>query len=55
MNNNNSKDFSTFQFKIPRALWKKFKLVVIQSQIETGNDKTCGNTLVELIERHVGR
>ena len=49
MNNNNSKDFSTFQFKIPRPLWKKFKLKACH------NDKTCGNTLVELIERHVGR
>ena len=47
--NNNDKEFSTFQFKIPRPLWKKFKLKACH------NDTTCGKTLIDLIKRHVQR
>ena len=49
MNNDKKKEFSTFQFKIPRPLWKKFKIKAWD------NDKTCGETLVDLVEKHVRR
>ena len=49
MNNEERKQLATFQFKIPRPLWKKFKLKAV------GNDKTCTETLIELVQRHVQR
>ena len=47
MNNDKKKEFSTFQFKIPRPLWKKFKLKAY------GSDKTCTKALIELVQNHV--
>ena len=49
MNNEERKQLATFQFKIPRPLWKKFKLKAY------GDDKTCTETLIELVQSHVRR
>ena len=43
------KEFATYQFKIPHALWTKFKIKSL-----TDKRPTYRETLIDLIERYVG-
>ena len=45
---NNNREFSHFQFKIPYKLWSKFKIKSIRDNSPTYREK-----LIELIERYI--
>jgi len=47
--NNNEREFSHFQFKVPHKLWNKFKIKSIKDNSPTYREK-----LIELIENYVG-
>ena len=42
------REFSTYQFKVPHALWKRFKIKSL-----TEKSATYRETLIGLIERYV--
>ena len=47
MKNDIKKKEHTYQFKVPKPLWMKLKVKAIQG------GKTCNETLIDLVERHV--
>ena len=49
MKNDIKKKEHTYQFKVPKPLWLKLKVKAIQG------GKTCNDTLLDLVKRHVQR
>ena len=47
MKNNTTKKEHTFQFKVPPPLWVKLRVKSLKE------GKTCNDTLIDLVKRHV--